>query len=38
MLAFNPLTTKSDWHPISPYKINPELNIKVMGIKEMINN
>ena len=34
----NPLTSKSDWHLISPYNIIPESNIKVMRIKEMITN
>ena len=31
--AFNP---KSDKHLISPYKINSDSHIQVMGIKEMI--
>ena len=35
---FNPLTPNSDWHLISPYHINPELNIKVRRIKELITN
>ena len=34
----NLLTPKSDKHLISPYNIIPELNIKVMRIKEMITN
>ena len=34
----NPLTPKSDQLQISPYNITPESNIKVIRIKEMINN
>ena len=34
----NPLTSKSDWHLISPNSIIPESNIQVMRIMEMINN
>ena len=33
-----PLTLKSDWHPVLPYNISPESNIKGMRIREMINN
>ena len=33
-----PLTSKSDMHPTSPYDITPVSHIKVMRIKEMINN
>ena len=33
---FNPLALRSDQHLISPYNFTPESNIKVMGIKEMI--
>ena len=36
--CFNPLTPKSDQHPISPHNIILESNIKVMRIKEMITN
>ena len=32
------MTPKGDLHLISPYNINPESNIKVMRIKETINN
>ena len=35
---FNPLTPKRVQHLISPYNITLESNIKVMRIKEMINN
>ena len=35
---FNPLIPEGDYHLISPFNITPELNIKVMGIKEMIIN
>ena len=35
---FNPLILKSDQHLISPYNINPDSNIKIIGIKEMITN
>ena len=35
---FNPLIPESDKHPISPHIITPESNIKVMRIKDMINN
>ena len=34
----NPLTLKSDQHPVSPYSTTPELNITVTRIKQMINN
>ena len=34
----NPLTLKTDQHLISPYNFTPESHIKVMRIKEMINN
>ena len=34
----NSLTFKSDQLLISPHNINPESHIKVMRIKEMINN
>ena len=34
--TFNPLTSKSDQHLISPYRKSPKSNIKVMRIKEMI--
>ena len=33
-----PLTLKSNWHLVFPYNISPESNIKVMRIREMINN
>ena len=33
-----PLTLESDWHPVLPYNISPESNIKGMRIREMINN
>ena len=36
--TINPLTPKSDQHLISPYNITLESHIKVMRIKEMINN
>ena len=36
--CLNPSTPKSDWHLISPYNVNPESNIKVMRIKEVITN
>ena len=36
--SFNPLTPKSDQHLISPNKITPESNVKVMRIKEVITN
>ena len=32
----NPLNSKSDKHPISPYNITPESHIKVMRMKEMV--
>ena len=32
------LTTKGDWHLISPYRITLESNVEVMRIKEMITN
>ena len=32
----NPLTTKSDKHLISPYKITSDSHVQVMGTKEMI--
>ena len=35
---FNPLTPKGDWQLISPHNISPKSNIKVMRIREMINN
>ena len=35
---FDPLTSKSDWHQISPYNIIPESHVKVTRIKEMITN
>ena len=35
---FNLLISKKDQHLISPYSINPESNIKVTRIKEMITN
>ena len=35
---FDPLTSKSDWHQISPYNISPESHVKVTRIKEMITN
>ena len=34
--CLNPSTPKSDWHLIFPYNVNPESNIKVMIIKEVI--
>ena len=34
--TINPLTPKSDKHLISPYNINSDSHIQVMGIKEMI--
>ena len=34
----NPLNPKSDQHQISPYNINPESDVRVMRIKEMITN
>ena len=34
----NPLSPKDDQHPISPYIINPESNIQVTRIEEMIIN
>ena len=34
----NPLTVKSDQHPVSPYNTTPESNITVTRIKQMINN
>ena len=37
-MATNYLTVKNDQHRISPFSINPELNLKVMRIKEMIIN
>ena len=37
-LTFNSLTPKSDQLLVSSYNITPESNIKVMRIKEMINN
>ena len=33
-----PFNPESDWHLISPYNISPESNIKIMRIREMINN
>ena len=36
-MSLNPLTLKSDWHLFSPYKINPDSNMKVMRIREMID-
>ena len=35
---FNPSTSTSDWHVISPYHITPESNIKVRRIKEPITD
>ena len=35
---FNPLTSTSDWHVISPYHITLESNIKVRRIKEPITD
>ena len=32
------LTLRNDQHLISPYNITPELNIKVMRIKDMVVN
>ena len=36
-LQFNPLTPKSDKHPISPYNITTKSCSKVVRIKEMIS-
>ena len=36
--SFNPLTSRSDQLPISPYNITHESSIKVKRIKEMIFN
>ena len=36
--VLNPLTPKSDQHPISPYIISPESNIYVTRIEKMIIN
>ena len=36
LLFFNPLNPKSDQHLISPYKITPESQMKVMRIKLMV--
>ena len=35
---FNPSTSKSDQHLISPKNITPEPDIKLTRIKKMINN
>ena len=35
---FNPLTSNSDQHLISPHNITPGSNIRVTRIKEMITN
>ena len=37
MQSLDVLTSKSDYHLISPYNIIPESNIKVTRIKEMIS-
>ena len=37
-MSFNPLTPKTDRHLFCPYKITLDSNIKVVRIKEMINN
>ena len=37
-LTLNTLTTKSDWHQISPHNITPESHVKVVRIKEMNTN
>ena len=36
--CFNPLTSSSDWHLISPNHVNPESNIKVRRMKELISD
>ena len=38
IVTINPLTSKSDWHVISPYNFTPESHSMVMRIKEMISN
>ena len=37
-LTLNTLTTKSDWHQISPHCITPKSHVKVMRMKEMNTN
>lgn len=34
----NPICTKSDWLPTSPYSIILESNVKIIRIKDMIIN
>ena len=36
--CFNPLTSSSDWHLISPNHVNPESNKKVRRMKELISD
>ena len=36
--SLNPLTPKSDWHPISPRNSVPESSSKATRIKEIITN
>ena len=36
MQRFNPLSSNSDQHQISPYNINAQLSAQVSRIKEMI--
>ena len=33
-----PLNPSSDYHPISPYSVTAEANVKVMRMKKMITN
>ena len=32
-MSLSPLTSKSDWHLISPHNISPESDIKVIRVK-----